>query len=46
MLIEQFPLFEDDTLMGYAPVPITTVLTGISKHCTVIQTVDTVYFIS
>jgi hypothetical protein len=35
-------MFEDDTLMGYAPVPITTVLTGISKHCTVIQTVDTV----
>ena len=32
-------MFEDDTLMGYAPVPITTVLTGISKHCTVIQTV-------
>jgi hypothetical protein len=32
-------MFEDDTLMDYAPVPITTTVTGILKHYTVIQTV-------
>jgi hypothetical protein len=37
-------MFEDDTLMDYAPVPITTVLTGILKHYTVSQTVVIFHF--